>query len=282
MQRSPEVIATHILPFGEAEVVEWRWPSPLDVTVCEQRHMIEMSLPPLATSGTASFPDLGELRPTRIGSVFVRPAGVAIRARSMGGRIRVVRLAADADAFSRLTDADPEFGEAMLRAALDLNAPRLRALLRLIRDELTHPGLASANLIEAYGVALVVETARALRSSDACEAGRALAGWQSRRIEERLSSEEAPPTLPELARLCGVSVRHFARLYLGHAGEPVRARIARDRTRRAQALLVGTDLPLKEVAARLGFEQPASFSTAFRRSTGISPLSYRQRRRPSN
>ena len=68
MQRSPEVIATHILPFGDAEIVEWRWPSPLDVTVCEQRHMIEMSLPPLATSGTASFPDLGELRPTRIGS----------------------------------------------------------------------------------------------------------------------------------------------------------------------------------------------------------------------
>jgi len=56
----------------------------------------------------------------------------------------------------------------------------------------------------------------------------------------------------------------------------VTAAIARAQVVRAQRLLVTTDLPLKTVAAHLGFKRAGSFSTAFRRATGVSPRLYRQ------
>ena len=38
-------------------------------------------------------------------------------------------------------------------------------------------------------------------------------------------------------------------------------------------------MPLKQVAARLGFADPSSFSLAFRRMTGIAPGRYRAARK---
>jgi len=75
-----------------------------------------------------------------------------------------------------------------------------------------------------------------------------------------------------------VSSRHLLRLYRNLSGETVTAHIQRAQVSRARDLLTTTDLPLKEIAGRLGFSRSGSFSTAFRRATGVSPKLYRQRR----
>jgi AraC family transcriptional regulator len=277
MSVTPNILATARVPFGVAQIVEWRWPSPMDVTACDSAHMIEMPLPPLAADGTASFPDISPQRFSVMGSLFLRPAGVMIRARSPGGHIRVVRLAAEPARFAEIAGGEIRRDEAVLRTALDLRADRPRLLLHRIRDELTSPGFGSDALIEAYGAALMIETVRALLSQAERKGGQGrLAGWQYRRVCDRIESEEAPPTVSELARLCGLSVRHFVRLYRMLAGESVTARIARTQLTRASALLHEDALPLKEIAARLGFTHASSFSTAFRRATGLSPSRYRQ------
>lgn len=49
------------------------------------------------------------------------------------------------------------------------------------------------------------------------------------------------------------------------------------RHRLAHRYLVEDDLPVKEAAFRLGFSEPASFSRAFKRWTGMSPLEARRR-----
>ena len=272
------MIAARPLPFGEAQIVEWVWPSPMDVKAREHRHMIEMSLPPLATDGTACFPELGADRFSFMGNLFIRPAGVAIRARSAGGRIRVVRLAVEAPQYEMVTGRGIDYSEQALRAGLDLRDERPRMLLHRLRDELLQPGFASALLIEGYGTALLVETARAVatRAERRVDLGR-LAGWQYRRVCERIECGPAP-SLRELAALCGLSARHFTRLYRALTGENVAAHVARVQVERAARLLEEGDRPLKEIAAELGFAHQSSFSAAFRRATGLSPSRYRQRR----
>jgi AraC family transcriptional regulator len=44
---------------------------------------------------------------------------------------------------------------------------------------------------------------------------------------------------------------------------------------KARDYLLHTDLPLKEIAYRLGFRQPSNFSDAFRAATGETPGRFR-------
>ena len=45
---------------------------------------------------------------------------------------------------------------------------------------------------------------------------------------------------------------------------------------RAYALLAQSTIPVKQIAARLGFATPSSFTLAFRRATGTTPACYRR------
>jgi AraC family transcriptional regulator len=277
MERAMAILAERALPYGCAQLVEWRWPSPLDLTVREERHMIEMSLPPFATDGVAAFPALDPDRFVFMGSLFVRSAGVDLRARSTGGHIRVVRLAVDPDA-GAAADALALRGD---RSAdgLDLRESAPRLLLGRIRDDLLHPQRDSDALVRAYADALLIETARgiAARGGRRRQSAR-LADWQYARVRDRIEADAPPPAIAELAALCGVSERHFARLYRALAGESATRTIERARMRRAMALLDRDALPVKVVAGRLGFGHDSAFSAAFRRATGVTPTGWRQRR----
>jgi len=273
VESGPIILASRRVPIGEAQIVEWRWPTPVDITACETQHMIEASLPPLAAEGVAFLPEVDPGRRTRMGRLFVRPAGVTIRSRSPGGRIRVVRLAVDPRAFEALTGDTLVLGEGTLRAGLDLRDRTVNWLMARLRAELEAPGFAHETLIECYATSLAVETARALDGIAAVQRdGGRLAPWQERRIAERLAEDGQPPSVAELAALCGVSVRHFARLHGGAAA----SRISEVQIARAARMLRETSLPMKVIGARLGFAHPGSFSSAFRRSTGVTPTQYRQ------
>lgn len=271
------LLAAQDLSFGEAQLVEWHWPSPLDLTVSEDRHMIEMSLPPFAKDGRASLPDLSPRHFSFMGGLFVRPAGVTIRALSEGGHIQVARVSVRPEAYADLAGTEIDYEEPALRAGFDLRDPTCRTLLLRLRQELLAPGFASGTLIDAYATALVLETARRLSGGMKQKASTGqLASWQYRRVCSRIADDPLPPTLDELAQLCRVSPRHFSRLYRGLTGEGVTTHIAHTQITRAKAMLEQRDLPLKEISARLGFSNPGSFSTAFRRATGVAPSNYRK------
>src|SRR5208283_1150975 len=102
MNAEPRILREIRLPCADAQIIEWCWPSPMHVTACERRHMLEMSLPPFATDGAACFPDIAPGRYSFMGNMFFRPAGVALRARSAGGRIRIVRCAIDPDRYAEM------------------------------------------------------------------------------------------------------------------------------------------------------------------------------------
>ena len=278
MSAAPSILRQIRTPGADAQIVEWEWPSPLDVVARTSQHMLEMSLPPLATEGTASFPDIAPGRFSYMGNMFIRPAHVTLRARSQGGRIRVVQCAVDPERYTRVVERDDVWTEHALRAGMHLRSETLKSLFQMLRRELCEPGFASVAMVDAYATALIVETARTLDNAGPLRAEGRLAAWQYRRITERLADDRAPPTVNELAVLCGVSPRHLLRLYRNLAGETVTAHIKRAQVTRARDMLTGTDLPLKVIAEQLGFARAGSFSSAFRRATGVSPKVYRQRR----
>ncbi|MFD2499302.1 helix-turn-helix transcriptional regulator [Rhizorhabdus histidinilytica] len=81
--------------------------------------------------------------------------------------------------------------------------------------------------------------------------------------------------MADLAAAAEVSPSHFARSFRASTGRTVHRFVEEARLARAQAMLRETNLPLKQVAAALGFSGPSSFTLAFRRATGTTPARYR-------
>ena len=84
-----------------------------------------------------------------------------------------------------------------------------------------------------------------------------------------------PVRLAELAALCNISIWHFTKTFHAVYGEGPREAIARLRLEQASALLEATRLPVGEVGAACGFENPCSFSRAFRARYGTTASRWR-------
>ncbi|MDH4426397.1 MAG: helix-turn-helix domain-containing protein [Acidovorax sp.] len=82
-------------------------------------------------------------------------------------------------------------------------------------------------------------------------------------------------TLPQLADALGVSPRTLARRVQQHAGMPAAQWMRRIKLRQASEALCDTALPLKRIAADLGYASEAGLHRAFTQATGQTPLAYR-------
>ncbi len=168
---------------------------------------------------------------------------------------------------------------------LELPPGPITELMQRIHCELRAPGLAAELLIESASNLLLVELARYLRPGESASVpGRAaprggLASWQLRRVRERLeaASELGYPTVRELAQLCSISDSHLMRAFRKSSGTSLHQYVTRQRLEAARALLRDSEMPVSQVASRLGFSTSAYFSSAFRRVCGISPSQYRRR-----
>ena len=85
--------------------------------------------------------------------------------------------------------------------------------------------------------------------------------------------------LDEIARRVASSRRQLQRAYAEIGHTTFREHLTAVRMERAAELLSSRGLTVREVAHRVGYRQPAQFAKAFRRHHGVSPSSYRQRRR---
>jgi AraC-like DNA-binding protein len=90
------------------------------------------------------------------------------------------------------------------------------------------------------------------------------------------------PTLEALAAAMGCSAGHLHARFSATLGISPSAYAERQRLRDAQHLLVTTDLPVREVAVRCGYEDPFHFSRVARRFFGRSPQDLRRMGTPSD
>jgi transcriptional regulator GlxA family with amidase domain len=85
--------------------------------------------------------------------------------------------------------------------------------------------------------------------------------------------------LDEIARRVASSRRQLQRSYSEIGRTTFRSHLTAVRMDAAAELLAAGSLTVREVARRVGYRQPAQFAKAFRRHHGLSPSSYRARRR---
>ena len=86
-----------------------------------------------------------------------------------------------------------------------------------------------------------------------------------------------PITLWELAKVAGVSVRHFERAFRQATGVPPHAYVLQKRLASARELLLSQPvLSIEEIAARTGFSSSSHLASAFRRQSGLTPSTFRR------
>ncbi len=79
-----------------------------------------------------------------------------------------------------------------------------------------------------------------------------------------------------LAAFCNLSAAHFTVVFKQETGCSPRDYLNLLRIHRACEWLQGTSLPMKEIAARLGYQDPFHFSRRFKEFQGVSPTEYRR------
>jgi len=98
--------------------------------------------------------------------------------------------------------------------------------------------------------------------------------YRALELMDELHAEDL--SLDALAALVGVSPSHLSRLLGRHFGLGFAECLARLRIDNARILLGDEALSVKEVAALVGFHDPAYFSRVFRKATGRSPNEHRR------
>ncbi|MDB5971415.1 MAG: hypothetical protein JWQ90_3865 [Hydrocarboniphaga sp.] len=279
LEASSRLQASIALPGMECQIYDCEWERPTEALEVLRDHVIWLSLSPLPESVSVEFEPLrGHY--CKAGYVNFAPAGQEMRARSNGGAQRLLVCRVKPRQLESVLDRRIEYSAPELLAGLDLRDPEIRNTLTRMARELLSPGLASGTLMESLSTSLLIDVGRYLhlRRAD-CESGNGrLTSWQLRRITDSAEAERQP-RLSELARMCGVSVRHLERMFKASTGETVQQFLAARQLARARSLLADGELPLKAIAIQLGFRHAASFAVAFRRSSGETPSGYRQRNR---
>jgi AraC family transcriptional regulator len=151
-------------------------------------------------------------------------------------------------------------------------ANRLRALIE-------GGGPVNQLYYESLGIVLVHELARpgsgGARVEPAVRGG--IAGWQQRAvssyIEEHVADEIPLATMAQLARL---SPHHFCRAFKQTFGISPHRFHMRRRIERAKALLRSPLASVTSVGMAVGFSDASTFSTAFRKATGMTPTGFQR------
>jgi AraC-like DNA-binding protein len=87
---------------------------------------------------------------------------------------------------------------------------------------------------------------------------------------------DQPLQVPTLARLAHLSPSHFFAVFKKSTGFAPKDFFIRLKIQRACEILEATDLCVKEVAAKLGYDDAFYFSRLFKSVNGVAPSDYRR------
>lgn len=157
-------------------------------------------------------------------------------------------------------------------------------LTSLVRWRRRHPEVAApANIRQSASLALMLLLMRIAAQPDTGEAlsARPLADdpWLDAVLAKIHSTRGGRPTLAELSRETGVSASHLRALFRARFGVSL-GRYLRDyHIKRSIGMLSSSSATVTQVAELCGYGSVYSFSRAFRRTMGCSPVQYLRRMR---
>ena len=179
-----------------------------------------------------------------------------------------------------LLDPELRFAETEFKPRLFFHDRDLWAIASKLKAQADNPAPGQRQYVEALGVLLAHELLR-LNNNAASKSGYergGLAAWQKTRVtdyvEEHLAENVLLSHLAEAARL---SPFHFSRAFKQSFGVPPLRYVTGRRIERAKTLLAG-DASITQVGLAVGFGETSSFTTAFRKHTGVTPTMYRRGR----
>ena len=163
------------------------------------------------------------------------------------------------------------------RIELDqLSFSRQLTLFQRIYEEFSAPGHSTA-IIKAYLNAILAESLSlyekasrdiSLQNNSIC----------NRFLEELFNNRrgEKPLSVNEYAQILHITPNHLNKVVKGATGKSTSAWIEEAVMLKAKILLKGTDLPLGEVAAKVGIMDQSYFTRKFKLHTGVTPSDYRK------
>jgi AraC family transcriptional regulator len=210
----------------------------------------------------------------RAGKLFLLPPAETLQVRNGLGDQRAIVCFLSAASVADWLDDDLCWNDRRLEHSLDVGSREIALLMRRLGEEARNPGFASKVFCEAAAIQMAVFLERHLRAHVEAKSDGGLALWRLRLIDERLREVHEPPTLSDLAMLCGLSVRHLSRAFRVSRGIALGEHVARKRIENAKRLLA-TSGSVKATAYSMGFASPSGFIYAFHQATGMTPGQYR-------
>ncbi len=195
-----------------------------------------------------------EMSPHTHGTIVVFPAGIEDQ---LGLPDTPVHL--------RLRDVDKQ-GE-------------LSRLIDNLQREMENGAELASQAMMCHAGLLAVWLEREQHHSDPGEAPQSSAGRLAAAYSALIEQEfHTGRTVRDYAAQLGVTPTHLSRVCNRACGRPASAILADRVHYEARRLLAETHLPVKDIAARLGFASPAYFTRAFHNHTGRTPSEFRKGR----
>jgi AraC family transcriptional regulator len=194
-------------------------------------------------------------------SVIVEPAGECHANRFGHVETTILTLSLEPERLDRVVEAIAQRVSFRRDAFAGLMARRAA-------DELDRPDDVTPMALEAAALEIVAHVTRAAND----ESRPAWLAEARSVIHDRFSEAL---TLEEVAAAVGVEPDRLARAFRRTVGEPLAGYVRRVRVDAAAARLAGTDVPISQVAAEVGFADQSHLTRWFGRYLGTTPGRYR-------
>lgn len=274
--RIRDAVATLQSGAAHVEVSEVMWNEPTSLTFIPHRPGFTLLV---TSTSPVEYGYVSEITThARLGRILFLLPQKEIYANFSAGRIRTVTCTFELAYAEKIVGPFADLSQSKMLDSLDVRSPLVSAIMLRLMHEALYPGPLSSMVVESFGHSLLVECAHWLAVEDAApNAGGRLTARHFAIVEECLAGASGDlPSVADLAAACGLSERYFAKLFREQTGCSVAQYIKSAQLVKAKAFLLETDLPLKEIAHRLGFSTPANFSSSFRAATGVAPGRFRK------
>jgi AraC family L-rhamnose operon transcriptional activator RhaR len=244
-----------------------------------------------AYAGQGIFRVQGQAHPVRAGEVFIarpgeeheiisseqEPLGIYFWSYTLvrGKPAAEASTAPGVQAIDRLLE---RFIESTI--PVSTRVPGMRQTLELLTEEIVRQEPGCLSVIEALAGKLLLDTARAVVQSVAGESVappvRNASEAVARTIQRYLQDNAARPiTLRDVAAQVHLSERQAARVFKREIGQTVLQYLTHLRLQAAAQMLLRRDLPVKRIAAEVGYPDVHYFATLFRKHIGFTPGAFR-------
>ena len=262
---------------ARVRVQTYEYDKPSEQTRRPSQHQLTLMVTRNLQLPRGYFGRLASGRTFPLGNLIYVPAGQSIWAEGPGGPHTMITCALPRGMHRVLAQFEQAWDDDNLARCVNLRSDWIVETMRRLGGEAVNPGFGSDILLDSLATALPVELVRQIEAQPApCPKQGGLSSRQLRMIEEYICDWPGGGIkVADLASLAGLSRGHFMRAFKQSTGSTVHAYVEQARLHRAKAMLLEGEAPLKQIAARLGFSDPSSFSLAFRRKTGMAPGRFR-------